>query len=56
MSIPALSADIQDTFQGLVLILVILVQTAGPVIKERFAPRRWRGTPATPRPAEVPTS
>ena len=30
VSIPALSADIQDTFQGLVLILVILVQTAGP--------------------------
>lgn len=36
VSIPALSADIQDTFQGLVLILVILVQTAGPVIRERF--------------------
>lgn len=36
VSIPALSADIQDTFQGLVLILVILVQTAGPAIKEKF--------------------
>lgn len=36
VSIPALSADIQNTFQGLVLILVILVQTAGPEIKERF--------------------
>jgi ribose transport system permease protein len=36
VSIPALSTDIQDTFQGLVLILVILVQTVGPVIKERF--------------------
>jgi len=35
VSIPALSTDIQDTFQGLVLILVILVQTVGPVIKER---------------------
>lgn len=36
VSIPALSADIQNTFQGLVLILVILVQTAGPEIKERI--------------------
>lgn len=36
VSIPSLSADIQNTFQGLVLILVILVQTAGPAIKERF--------------------
>jgi ribose transport system permease protein len=36
VSIPALSADIQDTFQGLVLILVIMVQTAGPVLRERF--------------------
>ncbi len=35
VSIPSLSTDIQDTFQGLVLILVILVQTVGPVIKER---------------------
>lgn len=34
VSIPALSVDIQDTFQGLVLIVVILVQTIGPVIKE----------------------
>ncbi|MDR1432232.1 MAG: ABC transporter permease [Propionibacteriaceae bacterium] len=40
VSIPALSADIQDTFQGLVLILVILVQTAGPAIKEKFVGRR----------------
>lgn len=36
VSIPALSPDIQDTFQGLVLIAVIFVQTAGPVIKEKF--------------------
>lgn len=34
VSIPALSVDIQDTFQGLVLIIVILIQTIGPVIKE----------------------
>ena len=36
VSIPSLSTDIQDTFQGLVLIAVILVQTVGPVIKEKF--------------------
>lgn len=42
VSIPSLSADIQNTFQGLVLILVIMVQTVGPVIKERFALRRRR--------------
>ena len=36
VSIPALSPDIQDTFQGLVLIAVIFIQTAGPVIKEKF--------------------
>ncbi len=36
VSIPALSVDIQDTFQGLVLIIVILIQTIGPVIKESF--------------------
>lgn len=36
VSIPSLSTDIQDTFQGLVLILVILVQTVGPVLKERL--------------------
>lgn len=34
VSIPSLSVDIQDTFQGLVLIIVILVQTASPIIKE----------------------
>ena len=36
VSIPALSTDIQNTFQGLVLIVVILVQTIGPVIKEQL--------------------
>ena len=36
VSIPGLNVDIQDTFQGLVLIIVILVQTVGPVIKENF--------------------
>ncbi len=36
VSIPALSPDIQNTFQGLVLIAVIFIQTAGPVIKEKF--------------------
>lgn len=36
VSIPGLSVDIQDTFQGLVLIVVILVQTVGPVIKENL--------------------
>lgn len=34
VSIPGLSVDIQDTFQGLVLIIVILIQTAGPAVKE----------------------
>jgi ribose transport system permease protein len=47
VSIPALSADIQDTFQGLVLILVILVQTAGPVVKEWLASMRRHTRPAT---------
>ena len=42
VSIPGLSVDIQDTFQGLVLIIVIIIQTLGPVIKEniRVAKRR----------------
>ena len=31
-----MSVDIQDTFQGLVLILVILIQTVGPVIRENI--------------------
>ena len=34
VSIPSLSVDIQDTFQGLVLIIVILVQTVSPVIRD----------------------
>ena len=43
MNIPGLSVDIQDTFQGLVLIVVIIIQTIGPVLKERFiAFRRQR--------------
>ena len=36
VSIPALTTDIQDTFQGLVLIAVILIQTVGPVIRNNF--------------------
>ena len=36
VSIPGLSVDIQDTFQGLVLIIVILIQTVGPVIRENI--------------------
>ncbi|MEN6418203.1 MAG: ABC transporter permease [Clostridiaceae bacterium] len=36
VSIPSLTTDIQDTFQGLVLIVVILVQTVGPVLRDRF--------------------
>ena len=36
VSIPGLSVDIQDPFQGLVLIVVILIQTVGPVIKENI--------------------
>ena len=42
VSIPGLSVDIQDTFQGIVLIVVILVQTVGPVIKENFQRARKR--------------
>lgn len=42
VSIPGLSVDIQDTFQGLVLIIVILIQTAGPSIKESFRRARKR--------------
>lgn len=37
-----LSVDIQDTFQGLVLIVVILIQTAGPAIKESINRARKR--------------
>ena len=42
VSIPQLTTDIQDTFQGLVLIAVILIQTVGPVIKDRFIESRKR--------------
>lgn len=36
VSIPGLSVDIQDAFQGLVLIVVILIQLVGPMIKEKL--------------------
>lgn len=42
VSIPSPSVDIQDTFQGLVLIVVILIQTAGPVIKESIKTAKRR--------------
>lgn len=42
VSIPGLSVDIQDTFQGLVLIVVILIQTVGPAIKESIRRSRRR--------------
>ena len=35
-SIPGLSVDIQNAFQGMVLIVVILVQTLGPIFKEKI--------------------
>lgn len=40
VSIPALSTDIQDTFQGIVLIAVIFIQTVGPVIKNKLKSRK----------------
>lgn len=46
VSIPALSTDIQDTFQGIVLIAVIFIQTVGPVIKEKFMGLRKRAKTA----------
>ena len=42
VSIPGLSVDIQDTFQGLVLIIVILIQTVSPVIRENIQRTRKR--------------
>lgn len=36
VSIPALSTDMQDAFQGLVLILVILIQTLSPILKAKI--------------------
>lgn len=42
VSIPGLSVDIQDTFQGLILIVVIFVQTIGPVIRESIRTAKKR--------------
>lgn len=42
VSIPALSPDIQNTFQGLVLIVVILIQTVSPIVKEKMTLHRQR--------------
>ena len=42
VSIPALSVDIQNAFQGLVLIVVILVQTLGPIFKEKIQTAKKR--------------
>lgn len=42
VSIPQLSTDIQDTFQGIVLILVIFIQTSGPIIKDKIMKIRNR--------------
>ncbi|MCC8162313.1 MAG: ABC transporter permease [Lachnospiraceae bacterium] len=36
VSIPSLSTDMQDACQGLVLIVVILIQTLSPIIKAHF--------------------
>ena len=36
VSVPGLSVDIQNAFQGLVLITVILIQLVGPMIKEKM--------------------
>lgn len=53
VSIPGLSVDIQDTFQGLVLIIVILIQTIGPIIKENVKnARNRRLSAATERAAQ----
>lgn len=42
VSIPALSPDIQDMFQGIVLITVIFVQTVGGVLKNKIEALRRR--------------
>lgn len=47
VSIPGLSVDIQDTFQGLVLIIVILIQTISPVIKENIQRAKKRRLAST---------
>lgn len=40
VSIPSLSTDMQDAFQGLVLILVILIQTVSPIMKAKIQTAR----------------
>ena len=40
VSIPGLSVDIQNAFQGLVLIAVIFVQLVGPMIREKLRQHR----------------
>ena len=55
VSIPGLSVDIQDTFQGLVLIIVILIQTIGPIIKENFRNAKNRRLSAATEKAEANT-
>lgn len=52
VSIPGLSVDIQDTFQGLVLIVVILIQTIGPIIKENYRNAKNRRLSAVAEKAE----
>ncbi len=42
VGIPALGPDIQNTFQGIVLISVIFIQTVGGVIKDRLGLHRKR--------------
>jgi len=42
VSIPSLSPDIQNTFQGLVLIVVILIQTVSPIVKGKITLYRKR--------------
>ena len=41
-NIHGLSTDMQNAFQGMVLIVVILIQTVGPVLKEKFRSLRKR--------------
>lgn len=53
VSIPGLSVDIQDTFQGLVLIIVILIQTIGPIIKENYRNAKNRRLSAETEKAEA---
>ena len=44
VSVPGLSVDIQNAFQGLVLITVILIQLVGPMIKEKMRQIKKRKT------------